>query len=246
MERTYTTDVHAYIGEQVRITGWLHSWRQLGGINFLVIRDGWGLLQAVAETEAEVAELIAHKCGVESVIAIEGRVVSEAQAPGGVELHDLHIEVITPVSETPPLPLNKRKISANVGTLLDHAVVMNRHPTRRAIFRLASVAMTSFRNMLLTRDFSEIQTPKIVASATESGSSVFKLDYFGRPAYLAQSPQFYKQIMVGVFERVFEVGPVFRAEEHDTTRHLNESMLTQGSFSMTFGMVTMSCPPLWG
>src|SRR5690242_10921275 len=122
MERTYTTGTHRHVGERIRVTGWLHAWRQLGDINFLVIRDGWGLLQAVTETEAEIAPLVEHGSGVESVIAVEGRVVSEAQAPGGVELHDLRIEVITPVSETPPLPLNKRKISANVGTLLDHAV----------------------------------------------------------------------------------------------------------------------------
>ncbi|MBV9231643.1 MAG: hypothetical protein JOZ18_20200 [Chloroflexi bacterium] len=106
--------------------------------------------------------------------------------------------------------------------MLDHATVTNRHPVRRATLRLASGVMSGFRNILTTRGFTEIQTPKIVAAATESGANVFQLDYFGRPAYLAQSPQFYKQIMVGVFERVFEVGPVFRAEPHDTTRHLNE------------------------
>src|SRR5213080_1877827 len=82
--------------------------------------------------------------------------------------------------------------------------------------------MSAFRSILTERDFTEIQTPKIVASATESGANVFKLDYFGRRAYRAQSPQFYKQIMVGVFERVFEVGPVFRAEPHDTPRHINQ------------------------
>jgi nondiscriminating aspartyl-tRNA synthetase len=137
-------------------------------------------------------------------------------------LHDLHVEVITPVTEPPPIPLNKRKITANITTLLDHAVVANRHPARRTLLRLGAGAMAGFRSTLLALGFTEIQTPKLVASATESGANVFKLDYFGRPAYLAQSPQFYKQILVGVFERVFEVGPVFRAEPHDTTRHLNE------------------------
>jgi nondiscriminating aspartyl-tRNA synthetase len=129
--------------------------------------------------------------------------------------------------------LNKRKITANITTVLDHAVVTNRHPTRRAILRLGAGAMAGFRSTLVARGFTEIQTPKIVASATESGATVFKLDYFGRPAYLAQSPQFYKQIMVGVFERVFEVGPVFRAEPHDTARHLNEYV----SLDVEFGFI---------
>src|SRR5207249_4997450 len=117
---------------------------------------------------------------------------------------------------------SKREIKAAQPTLLDHAVVSNRHVMRRPVLRLGAAIMTGFRKTLNDQSFTEIQTPKIVASATESGANVFKLDYFGRPAYLAQSPQFYKQIMVGVFERVYEVGPVFRAEEHDTARHLNE------------------------
>ena len=224
MQRIPTTEVGLHVGERIRVMGWLHSLRQLGGINFLIIRDGWGIIQAVAETDAELTPLheTEAEISVESIVAVEGLVVSEAQAPGGIELHELHIEVITPVSEVPPLALNKRKISANITTVLDHAVVTNRHLARRAILRLGAAAMAGFRGTLTAKGFTEIQTPKIVASATESGATVFKLDYFGRPAYLAQSPQFYKQIMVGVFERVFEVGPVFRAEPHDTTRHLNE------------------------
>jgi nondiscriminating aspartyl-tRNA synthetase len=230
MERIRTVEVKAHMGERVRVAGWLHSWRQLGGINFLVIRDGWGLMQAVAESASEVAPLVEGQVGVESVVAVEGIAVSEAQAPGGIELHNLRIEVITPVMESPPVPLNKRKITASVGTVLDHAPITNRHPSRRAALRLGAGIMAGFRNTLAARGFTEIQSPKIVASATESGANVFKLDYFGRPAYLAQSPQFYKQIMVGVFERVFEVGPVFRAEPHDTTRHINEYVSLDAEF----------------
>ncbi|MEZ4516594.1 MAG: amino acid--tRNA ligase-related protein [Chloroflexota bacterium] len=155
------------------------------------------------------------------MIELTGRVVANAQAPSGIELQAPQVTVVTPVNETPPLPLQKRQLNASLPTLLDHAVA-NRHPTRRAIFRLAAGAMRGFRHSLEQEGFTEVQTPKIVASATESGSNVFQLDYFGTPAYLAQSPQFYKQIMVGVFERVFEVGPVFRAEPHDTSRHVNE------------------------
>jgi nondiscriminating aspartyl-tRNA synthetase len=205
----------------------------MGGINFLVIRDGWGTVQAVAESESELAPLRSSEAGLESVLAVEGLVVGMPQAPGGIELHDLQVEVIAPVAETPPVSLNKRKITANLSTLLDNAAVTNRHPARRAIFRLGAGVMAGFRSALLARGFTEIQTPKIVASATESGANVFKLDYFGRPAYLAQSPQFYKQMMVGVFERVFEVGPVFRAEPHDTTRHINEYV----SLDVEFGFI---------
>ncbi len=222
MQRIRTLEVRAHVGERVRVMGWLQSLRQMGGINFLVLRDGWGTLQAVAENEAEIAPLVESAAGVESVIAIEGEAVEMPQAPGGIELHNLRIEVITPVTEVLPVSLNKRKIAANLTTLLDHAVVTNRNPERRAMLRLGAGVMAGFRATLTARDFTEIQTPKIVVAATESGATTFKVDYFGRPAFLAQSPQFYKQIMVGVFERVFEVGPVFRAEPHDTTRHINE------------------------
>jgi nondiscriminating aspartyl-tRNA synthetase len=233
MQRIRTLEIHAHIGERVRIAGWLHSMRAMGGITFLVVRDGWGLLQAVAESESEIAPLIESRAGLESVIAVEGDAVTMPQAPGGVELHNLRIELLTPVVEPPVVPLNKPKLPASITTLLDTATVTNRHPARRAILRLAACAMAGFRSTLTARGFTEIQTPKIVAAATESGANVFKLDYFGRPAYLAQSPQFYKQMMVGVFERVFEVGPVFRAEPHDTTRHINEYV----SLDVEFGFI---------
>ncbi len=233
MKRIRTIEVSAHVGERVRIAGWLHSLRDMGGISFLVMRDGWGTIQAVAETEAELAPVLEGELSVESVLSIEGLVISMPQAPGGIELHNLQIVVITAVTEAPVIPLNKPKLPANITTLLDHAVVTNRHPARQAVLRLSAGAMSAFRSILSARDFTEIQTPKIVASATESGANVFKLDYFGRDAYLAQSPQFYKQIMVGVFERVFEIGPVFRAEPHDTTRHINEYV----SLDVEFGFI---------
>lgn len=233
MDRIPTTQIKEHIGQRVRVQGWLHALRRMGGVTFLVVRDGWGTVQAVSEDEAELAPLLAAGAGLETVLALEGTVTAEAQAPGGVELRQLAVAAITPVTEALPLPLHKRQLKASLPTLLDHAVVANRHPARRAVFRLAAEAMAGFRAVLGARGFTEIQTPKIVASATESGSNVFQLDYFGRPAYLAQSPQFYKQIMVGVFERVFEVGPVFRAEPHDTTRHVNEYV----SLDVEFGFI---------
>jgi nondiscriminating aspartyl-tRNA synthetase len=233
MERLRITELAAHVGERVRVSGWLNTIRRLGGISFLVIRDGWGIVQAVAEQETDLVPLTEAEAGIESVISVEGTVTSSPQAPGGLELQAIVVEVIVPVKELPPLTLSKREIKAAQPTLLDHAVVGNRHVMRRAVLRLGAAIMTGFRRTLNDQGFTEIQTPKIVASATESGANVFKLDYFGRPAYLAQSPQFYKQIMVGVFERVYEVGPVFRAEPHDSTRHVNE----YASLDAEFGFI---------
>lgn len=222
MERIRTTEVQAHVSERVCVQGWLHAVRRLGGVNFLVLRDGWGTVQAVTEQEADLAPITQAELQTESLIALEGLVVASAQAPGGVELQQLQITVLTPVREALPVLISKREVKAQLPVLLDHAVVTNRHPGRRALFRLSAGVMAAFRGYLNSIGFTEIQTPKVVASATESGANVFAIDYFGRPAYLAQSPQFYKQIMVGVFERVFEVGPVFRAEPHATARHLSE------------------------
>ena len=230
MERLRTTELALHVGQRVRVSGWLNTLRRLGGITFLVIRDGWGIVQAVAEQESDLAPLTEAEAGVESIISVEGTVTSSLQAPGGLELQAIVIEVIVSVKEPPPLTLSKREIKAAQPTLLDHAVVSNRHVMRRAVLRLGAAIMAGFRRTLDDQGFTEIQTPKIVASATESGANVFTLDYFGRPAYLAQSPQFYKQVMVGIFERVYEVGPVFRAEPHDSTRHLNEYVSLDAEF----------------
>ena len=211
-----------HIGQQITISGWLHATRRLGGITFLILRDGWGMVQAVTEDESVMTPLREAEAGPESIIELSGRVVTSEQAPGGLELHAPSITIINPVKEMLPAAINKRELKANLPTLLDHAAVLNRHPKRKAIFRLAAAAMQGFRDTLRARQFSEVQTPKLVASATEGGANVFPVTYFEQTAYLAQSPQFYKQIMVGVFERVFEVGPVFRAEQHNTSRHINE------------------------
>ncbi|MCC6606610.1 MAG: aspartate--tRNA(Asn) ligase [Anaerolineae bacterium] len=231
MNTIRTVEASRHVGQTVRLTGWLHNVRRLGGISFVVLRDGWGTLQAVTESEADLAAIAG--LSLESVIALTGTVVATSQAPGGVELHQPHIEVMTPVTEPTPVPLQQKQLKAGLPMLLDHAVVTNRHPERRAVFRLAAGAMAGFRATLNANHFTEIQSPKLVASATESGANVFKLEYFGGNAYLAQSPQFYKQIMVGVFSRVFEVGPVFRAEPHDTTRHVNEYV----SLDVEFGFI---------
>jgi nondiscriminating aspartyl-tRNA synthetase len=200
--------------------GWLQSVRRLAAVTFLEIRDGWGIVQAVVADQARIEPL--NEVQLESVIEVEGDVVAEAQAAAGVELHHISVAVISAVTEPTPVQLGKKIVKAPLATLLEHAVVANRHPTRRAVFRLGAAAMRGFRHALDGRGFVEIQSPKLVESATEGGSNVFAVKYFERTAYLAQSPQLYKQIMVGVFERVYEVGPVFRAEPHDTARHINQ------------------------
>ncbi len=217
--RVRTIDAPACVGQRIRLHGWVHRLRQIGALNFLVLRDGYGLFQAVASSEA-LQPLTGYVEG--SVVELVGTAVAEPQAPGGVELHDVTLTVLSGVTEQPPFEINKKQVKAGLATFLDHAVVGLRHPDKQALFRLSAAVMAGFRATLTAHGFTEVQTPKLVASATESGANVFKVDYFGRPAYLAQSPQFYKQTMVGIFERVFEVGPVFRAEPHDTTRHINE------------------------
>lgn len=231
MDRIWTNEVGQYVGQRVRLQGWLHHVRRLGGVAFVVLRDGFGLIQAVTEKADDLAPLEGLSDG--SIIALEGQVVASEVAATGVELHAPRLEVITPVVEAPPLSLHRRQLTAALPTLLDHAVVANRHPTRQALFRLAAGVMAGFRATLNAQRFTEIQSPKLVASATESGANVFAVQYFDQTAYLAQSPQFYKQIMVGVFERVYEVGPVFRAEPHDTTRHVNEYV----SLDVEFGFI---------
>jgi nondiscriminating aspartyl-tRNA synthetase len=184
----------------------------------LIIRDRTGLAQVVVDSPGRRDQL--RTLPEESVVAVTGRVVANDVAPGGVELVAPTIEALGDPAMAAPFDLYRPELAASLPTVLDHAPVALRHPTLRTAVVLAARATHGFRSTLDALDFTEIHTPKIVASATESGANVFTLDYFGTSAYLAQSPQFYKQMMVGVLERVYEVGPVFRAEPHETARHL--------------------------
>jgi nondiscriminating aspartyl-tRNA synthetase len=229
--RIWTNELGRHIGKRVRLAGWLHNQRQLSNVSFLILRDRKGTAQVVVE-DSELAARLAPLHN-ESVLSIEGVAVASAQAPGGVELTQPTVEIIEAVAAPPPFDLFRPTVKAQLPTMLDHAPIALRHLRQRALFQLSAASMEGFRQTLRALDFTEIQTPKIVASATEGGANVFAIDYFGRRAYLAQSPQFYKQTMVGVFERVFEVGPVFRAEPHDTPRHLNEYV----SMDVEFGFI---------
>jgi nondiscriminating aspartyl-tRNA synthetase len=198
----------------------LHHQRKLAQISFLLLRDRSGIAQVVLssdESRRAAADLMP-----ETVIEVSALVVSNDQAPAGVELHDPEVVIVAEPAAPPPFELRRSTISAQLPTLLDHAAIALRHPRRRAVAAIAAASVRGFRASLDGLHFTEIHTPKVVASATESGASVFPIDWFGKTAFLAQSPQFYKQTMVGVFERVYEVAPVFRAESHDTVRHLAE------------------------
>ena len=220
MQRILTRGLPDHVGRRIRLAGWLHHQRRLSKRSFLVLRDRSGLAQIVVE-EPTVLERL-HMLHPESVLEVTGIVVASAQAPDGVELHEPEINVLVATAEVPPIELRLPRLKEQLPTILDHAALALRHPREQAKFELAAGAISGYRGTLGRLGFTEIQTPKIVAFATEGGSNVFALDYFGQTAYLAQSPQFYKQTMVGVFERVFETGPVFRAEPHETSRHLAE------------------------
>jgi nondiscriminating aspartyl-tRNA synthetase len=218
MQRILSTELARHTGQTVTVAGWVHRRRLLKAVAFLILRDAAGLTQVVV-TEPEVRALI-EGLGEESVVELTGVVTANPAAPAGVELTAPVLRILHAVDVPLPFDLHRPALGATLPTQLDHAALSLRHPSRAGALRIAAAAAAGFRNALEQRRFVEIHTPKIVASATESGANVFALDYFGRPAYLAQSPQFYKQLMVGVFERVYEVGPVFRAEPHDTARHL--------------------------
>ena len=220
MQRVWSVDLPSNVGRQVAIAGWLLRLRRLSQVSFAIVRDGRGLAQAVLDDRALIERIV--DLPPESVVRLEGEVVATAQAPGGVELRAERLEVISAACAPPPFELHRPQVAAQLPTLLDHAAVGLRHARPRAMFRVAAASVEGFRRTLRAEHFVEVFTPKIVATATEGGANVFGVDYFGRPAYLAQSPQLYKQTLVGVFERVFEVGPVFRAEPHDTPRHLNQ------------------------
>jgi nondiscriminating aspartyl-tRNA synthetase len=206
-------------GARVVIAGWVHRRRLLKSVAFVIVRDAAGLAQVVVNEPAARAA-VERQLTEETVVAVAGTVKANPVAPGGVELVDPAFTVLGEPAEAPPFDLYRPELRASLPTLLDHAPVALRHPRRQAVHRIAAAAVAGFRGTLDRLGFVEIQTPKVVATATEGGANVFGVDWFGKPAYLAQSPQFYKQMMVGVFERVYEVGPVFRAEPHDTVRHL--------------------------
>ncbi len=221
-QRVLASGVKSHVGSKVMVEGWLHKKRLLGGLTFINVRDRSGLVQIVLKDKDEVEKLRGLQIG--TVLRVHGQVVDEPRAPGGAELHDSKLEVLVPVTDEPPIEIDKPLSHKpdNLDTLFDHRVLGLRNIQETTIFKLRSETLLLIRDFLYHNDFVEINTPKLVAGAAEGGAEVFKLDYFGKEATLAQSPQLYKQIMVGVFERVFEIAPAFRAELSATTRHVSE------------------------
>lgn len=214
-ERVLAAEAGARVGVRVRVAGWVHARRDLGGISFLVIRDRSGIVQCVFERRADALP------APESVVTVEGAVATAVQAPGGYEVRADAIEVLYSVPGATPIEVAKED-RALPDTRLDHRALSLRGLEQRAILRVGAALVAGFRDALAGLGFTEISTPKVVAGNAEGGANVFAVDYFDRPASLTQSPQLYKQIMVGAYERVFETGPVYRAEQHATSRHLNE------------------------
>ncbi|WP_420796053.1 aspartate--tRNA(Asn) ligase [Deinococcus cavernae] len=214
MPRTLARELPRHEGQTVKMQGFLHARRDLGGVQFLVLRDVSGITQCVGSgLTLPLAE---------SSVEVVGTVKAHPKAPGGFEVQVQDFRVISAATEPAPVEIPKMEWHVNPETMLDYRVVTVRGLKERAALKVQAELLAAFRDHLQQEGFTEISTPKIVSAGAEGGANLFPIDYFGQPAYLAQSPQLYKQIMVGVFERVFEVAPVYRAEEHATSRHLNE------------------------
>jgi len=223
--RVLAKELKDHIGKQVIVAGWVHKKRLLGGLTFINVRDRSGLTQVVIKDKDEVEKLRGLQIG--TVLQVSGNVVDEPRAPGGAELHDAKLEILVPVTDESPIEIDKPidHKSDNLDTLFEHRALNLRNLQEQKIFKIRASLLRYIREFLNEQDFIEIQTPKLLAGAAEGGAEVFKLDYYGQEATLAQSPQLYKQMLVGVFERVFEIAPAFRAEPSATTRHMSEVMM---------------------
>ena len=223
--RTHTAD--AVAGETATVAGWVHEIRDLGGIAFLILRDRTGKLQVKFEKDEMDDDLVETGLSVhrESVVAVTGAVEEEPRAPTGLEMVPDSIDVLAEAD--PELPLDPSgKVDAELPTRLDNRTLDLRKPEVQAIFEIRSEILRSVREYFRSVGSTEINTPKIVATGTEGGTELFPITYFGKEAFMNQSPQLFKQLMVGSgLERVFEIGPIFRAEEHNTPRHLNEATM---------------------
>ena len=222
MERILSREVASHAGKSVLVRGWLHKKRLLGGLNFIVLRDRGGLVQIVMQDEAEIEKLRGLHIG--TVLSVTGQVKKEPRAPGGAEIHEPKVTIEVPVTDEPPIEIDKplSHKPENLDTLFDNRVIGLRNLQEQAVFKIQSKVLETVDEYFHQHEFIEMNTPKLLAGATEGGAEVFKLDYFGKEATLAQSAQFYKQMMVGVFERVYEINPTYRAEPSATTRHMTE------------------------
>lgn len=207
-------------GMDVKVNGAVHTIRDMGEVAFVVLRKSEGLVQCVYEEG--VTDYDIKKLKEASTVEVLGTVKMEDRAPNGFEIRLKKIHVLSEPAAQMPIPIAKWKLNTSLETMLALRPISLRNVRERAKFKIQEGIVRGFREFLFKEGFTEIRTPKIVARGAEGGANIFKLEYFGKKAELAQSPQFYKQTMVGVYDRVFEAAPVFRAEKHNTTRHLNE------------------------
>ncbi len=217
-------------GQEICIHGAIHKIRDMGEVAFIILRKREGLVQTVYEegqTNIPLKELTE-----EMTVEVTGMVAAEERAPHGFELRLRTVKILSRPAETMPVAINKWKMNASLETRLDLRPLTLRNVRERARFRIQEGIVRGFREYLRDQGFTEIHSPKIGARGAEGGANLFRLEYFHKHAVLAQSPQFYKQMMVGVFDRVFETAPVFRAEKHTTKRHLNE--YTPPAFEMGY------------
>ena len=209
-----------YEGKEIKMNGAVHTIRHMGEVAFVILRKSEGLVQCVYE--AGVVPFDIRDLKEESTVEVSGVVKAEERAPHGFEIRLRSIRILSQPAEPLPIAISKWKLNTSLETRLALRPISLRNVRERAKFKIQEGIVRGFRDYLRSQGFTEIRTPKIVARGAEGGSNVFKLDYFNKKAELGQSPQFYKQTMVGVYDRVFEAAPVFRAEKHNTTRHLNE------------------------
>jgi nondiscriminating aspartyl-tRNA synthetase len=219
--RVLASELKSHIGEEVELKGWVHRVRELGAVSFLMLRDRSGIVQVVVEGKVD--------CTLESVVAIRGLVAENPKAasapglPGGVELRASSLEIVAAAAPDLPYPVNGDPEKVGLDIILDSRHLALRNPKLRAIFSIQSTIVRAFSEYLAGQDFTEVKTSKLIGTGTEGGTGLFEVEYFDTKVYLAQSPQFYKQTMVSSgMERVYEVAPAYRAEKHDTPRHLNE------------------------
>ncbi|MCR1824211.1 MAG: aspartate--tRNA(Asn) ligase [Terrisporobacter othiniensis] len=218
MERIFINELNDCINQKVLLRGWVHKITDLSHVVFIKLRDKSGVIQLVCEKE-QIEDL-----RLENAVEVVGKLCSNEKAPGKIEVLVEKFEILgSTYYDKLPFEINSFKNKAALETQLDHRTIALRRPEIRAIFKIQSEIETAFRDYLKERNFEQIHTAKIIDSSTEGGSEMFTINYFDRRSFLAQSPQFYKQMMVGAgFERVFEIGHAYRAELHNTWRHLNE------------------------
>lgn len=224
----------AHDGQVVSIKGYIHRIREMTGFAFVIIRTAKDTIQCVYAPEFSDYRWDDRLCE-EACVKVTGKVVASTDAKGNVryELQIHNVEILSLPAEGLPIVINKKQLdNIQLSTILDLRPISMRNPKERAIFKIQEGIARGFRECLMKNGFTEIRSPKINFAGAEGGTNIFKLDYFGKEVYLAQSPQLYKQALVGVYQRVFEVAPVFRAEHHDTSRHLNE--YTSMDFEMGF------------